>query len=430
VKFFTKGSCRKKSANYSVIVAPKSEYVVRIWALLQAAALLVVIMGYLTWWDQQCDRKDDQKRDQNQKISDLKGRDRHKHNLRRKVWGVMGLVTLIAAAPVYGQSVPRTITTRDLGKIRALGDNFRVVNLENRTLRNLGDQLLLEGNNYKQQGNWRKAIEAWQNSLSYYRAVNDQAAMAQATGYIADAYNQLGSQGMAETNYQRQVSFGNTLGDQNARLHGLNSLSSLAAQKRDVTAAANYAIDAGAIAVAYGQELGLVEVINNSANIAALQGDNNLATQLYSAAISERTDNRNLVGEGYAYLNRGNLHMARADYRSALPDYRNAQTIGRKTRNLQLEAAATDRLIAAWLEVPNYKAIEVLLQQRTGLALGQQDLGTASLAQQYLGDLYASRGNPEKARYAYEQAYDLALQTKDTDAMREIYHKLQSLIAR
>ncbi len=411
-------------ANYWLINVPKSEYVVRIWALLQAAALSVVIMGYLTW-----QRTIDQTF--KPKMPDRKGLPQQRLHL----WLMAGVVSLISYvpsmdAPVAAQSVSRSITTRDLGKIRALGNNFQVINLENRTLRNLGDQFLLEGNNYKQQGNWRKAIEAWQNSLSYYQAVNDQSAMAQATAYIADAYNQLGSQAMAETNYQRQVAFGNTLGDQNARLHGLNSLSSLATQRRNIPAAAAYAINAGAIATAYGQELGLIEVINNSANIAVLQGDNNLATQLYSAAISERTDNRNLVGEGYAYLNRGNLHMAKADYRSALPDYRNAQTIGRKTRDLHLEATATDRLIAAWLEVPDYNAVESLLQQRTGLALGQQDLGTASLAQQYLGDLYASRGNPEKARYAYEQAYDLAVQVKDTNAMREIYYKLQSLVAR
>ena len=397
-------------------------------------------MGYVTWHDQKLDQT---KRDQ--EGGDLHGHDRQWLKFLwaviRKItshhqpqhWFILGILGLISCAPsASGQSLsPNTsLSSRDLGKIRTLGSNFQIINLENRTLRNLGDQFLLEGNSYKQQGNWRKAIEAWQNSLSYYRAVNDQSAMAQATAYIADAYNQLGSQSMAESNYQRQVAFGNTLGDQNARLHGLNSLSSLAVQRRDPRTAANYAISAGAIATAYGQELGLIEVINNSANIAALQGDNYLASQLYTAAINERTDNRNLVGEGYAYLNRGNLYMAKADYRRALPDYRNAQSIGRKTRDLNLEATATDRLIAAWLEVPNYNAVEALLQERTGLALGQQDIGTASLAQQYLGDLYASRGNPEKARYAYEQAYDLAAQIKDSDAMREIYHKLQRLTAR
>ncbi|MFM7887834.1 MAG: hypothetical protein ACKPCM_14340 [Pseudanabaena sp.] len=90
---------------------------------------------------------------------------------------------------------------------------------------------------------------------------------------------------------------------------------------------------------------------------------------------------------------------------------------------------SSDRLIAAYLEIPNFYRVEDLLQNRSSLALVMGDQETASVIQRYLGDLYISFGNIPKARAAYQESYDFAAMLGDNTSLslREAYYKLQEL---
>jgi tetratricopeptide (TPR) repeat protein len=122
--------------------------------------------------------------------------------------------------------------------------------------------------------------------------------------------------------------------------------------------------------------------------------------------------------------------MALDDYKSAIKDYSMALTIARQSRNYPLMSVASDRLVAAYLEVPNFGRIEELLQNRSSLALVIGDRETAAIVQRYLGDLYLSFGNLPKARAAYQESYDFAAKLEEgasSLALREAYYKLRAL---
>ncbi|MCY7334451.1 MAG: hypothetical protein LH649_17740, partial [Pseudanabaena sp. CAN_BIN31] len=117
------------------------------------------------------------------------------------------------------------------------------------------------------------------------------------------------------------------------------------------------------------------------------------------------------------------------NYKAAIADYGMALTIARQYRNYELMSVASDRLIAAYLEVPNFYRIEDLLQNRSSLALVMGDRETAAIVQRYLGDLYLSFGNLPKARAAYQESYDFAAMLEEGSSLpfREAYYKLQAL---
>jgi len=138
---------------------------------------------------------------------------------------------------------------------------------------------------------------------------------------------------------------------------------------------------------------------------------------------------REAIGEGYTYINSGDSLMTVENYKAAIIDYGMALTIARQYRNYKLMSVASDRIIAAYLEVPNFYRIEELLQNRSSLALVMGDQETASRVQRYLGDLYLSFGNLPKARAAYQESYDFAAMLEDNTSLplREAYYKLQAL---
>ncbi|MFN9859174.1 MAG: hypothetical protein ACK556_13930, partial [Pseudanabaena sp.] len=131
----------------------------------------------------------------------------------------------------------------------------------------------------------------------------------------------------------------------------------------------------------------------------------------------------------YTYINSGDSLMALENYKTAITNYGMALAIARQYRNYKLMSVASDRIIAAYLEVPNFYRIEELLQNRSSLALVMGDPETASIVQRYLGDLYLSLGNLPKARAAYQESYDFAAMLRNNTSLhlREAYYKLQEL---
>ena len=303
-----------------------------------------------------------------------------------------------------------------------------IVNPENRTVRDEADRLLDFGNTQLKNGKHREAIKTWLYAISYYRHVNDQAAISYTLGRMREAYLIIGANTAAEETMQERLTYANTLKETGTIIQESNNIASLEIGKGNLARAATLSNQALQLSQEYQQPLGTAIALNNQGLIAGRYGNHLAAIKLYYQSLKEHPIRKSL-GIGYTYTNSGDSLMALGNYKSAIKDYEQALTIATKNRNFALMSSVSDRLIAAYLEIPNFKRIEQLLQNRSSLALVMGDRETAANVQRYLGDLYLSWGNVAKARLAYQESYDFAAMLEDTASLplREAYFKLQAL---
>jgi tetratricopeptide (TPR) repeat protein len=302
------------------------------------------------------------------------------------------------------------------------------VNPENRAIRDKADRLLVLGYDQLKDGKTREAIKTWLYAIGYYRRVNDQSAISYTLARVSDAYEMLGGVNAAQDATRERLGYANTLKDNGAKLEGSNNLVSFEIAQNKLESAAKLNRSTLDLAIKNDQGLNTAIALNNSGIIAGRYGNHLAAIKLYYAAIAKNPI-REAIGEGYIYINSGDSLTALDNYKAAHEDYSIALTIARQYRNYPLMAVASDRLIATYLEVPNFYRIEDLLQNRSSLALVMGDRETAAIVQRYLGDLYLSFGNLPKARAAYQESYDFAAMLEDTSnlPLREAYYKLQAL---
>lgn len=302
------------------------------------------------------------------------------------------------------------------------------VNPENRAVRDEADRLLDVGYAQLKDGKPREAIKTWLYAIGYYRRVNDQAAISYTLARVSDAYELLGGANASQDTSRQRIQYANTLKDNGAKLESSNNLVSFEISQNKLESATKLNEQTLDLAIKNEQGLNTAIALNNKGLIAGRYGNQMAAIKHYYASIKQYPI-REEIGEGYVYINSGDSLMALANYKAALSDYGMALTIARQHRNYKLMSVASDRLIAAYLEVPNFYRIEDLLQNRSSLALVMGDWETAAIVQRYLGDLYLSFGNLPKAREAYQESYDFAamLGNDNNLPLREAYYKLQAL---
>ncbi|WP_146048749.1 hypothetical protein [Pseudanabaena sp. BC1403] len=302
------------------------------------------------------------------------------------------------------------------------------VNPANRSVRDEADRLLDLGYGQLKDGKHREAIKTWLYAIGYYRRVNDQSAISYTLARVSDAYEMMGAANAAQDMTRQRIRYANTLKDNGAKLESSNNLVSFEIAQNKLESAAKLNKETLDLAIQNDQGLNTAIALNNKGLIAGRYGDHMAAIKLYYASI-KKYPLREAIGEGYVHVNSGDSLMALDDYKAAIKDYGMALTIARQYRNYPLMAVASDRLIAAYLEVPNFYRIEELLQNRSSLALVMGDRETAAIVQRYLGDLYLSFGNLPKSRAAYQESYDFAAMLEDTSSLqlREAYYKLQTL---
>ncbi|PZV14773.1 MAG: hypothetical protein DCF20_12380 [Pseudanabaena sp.] len=302
------------------------------------------------------------------------------------------------------------------------------VNPANRSVRDEADRLLDLGNGQLKEGKHREAIKTWLYAIGYYRRVNDQSAISYTLARVSDAYEMMGSANAAQETNRQRLRYANTLQDNGAKLESSNNLVSFDIVQNKLESATKLNKPTVDLALQNDQRLNTAIAMNNNGLIAGRYGDHTAAIKHYYASI-KRFPIREAIGEGYVHVNSGDSSMALDDYKTAITSYGMALTIARQYRNYPLMAVASDRLIAAYLEVPNFYRIEELLQNRSSLALVMGDHETAAIMQRYLGDLYLSFGNLPKSRAAYQESYDFAAMLEDTSSLplQEAYYKLQAL---
>ena len=274
---------------------------------------------------------------------------------KRQKMSVANIGATILAALVGGIVVPMPTQAQQI-----------TVNPENRSVRDEADRLLDRGYDQLKDGKPRDAIKTWLYAIGYYRRVNDQPAIAYTLARVSDAYELMGATEAAQDMTRKRIGYANTLQDNGAKIESSNNLVSFEIGQNKLTSAAKLNKATLELAVQNDQRLNTSLALNSKGLIAGRYGDHLAAIKLYYTSIKNYPI-REVIGEGYVYVNSGDSFMAQDDYKSAIKDYGMALTIARQYRNYALMSVASDRLIAAYLEVPNFYRIEDLLQNRSSL---------------------------------------------------------------
>jgi tetratricopeptide (TPR) repeat protein len=304
---------------------------------------------------------------------------------------------------------------------------LNIINRNNREVRDEGDRLLDLGKYQLDRGRPKQAIASWQQAISLYRIVNDQTAISRTLTMIGDTYQKIGSRIDAEDTFLIRLAYANTLNDPDGKIIALNSLTALALIKDAPATALPINRDALSLSRKYDHLFATGTALYHRGLISARYGDHFNAIKSYYESLPYRVSIRDVTGQAYSLLESGDSYMATDNFKAAITNYGWALTIARQHKDLKLMAIATDRLIAPYLEIPNFYRIEDLLQNRTGIAVALDDLPSAILAQRQLGDLYVTFGNIPKARLAYQESIDYAVKLRDDSAIRESFYRLSAL---
>lgn len=302
-----------------------------------------------------------------------------------------------------------------------------IIDHQNINVRDEADRLFSLGKFQLYQGQPQKAIASWQKAINTYRLVNDQAAIARTLSIMGITYGELGRQDEAGETFRLRLGYANTLNEPLGKLATTNNLATTALQEADRPNAENYNRNGLKLSRQYEHHQGTAIALNTSAQLATKRGDYLRAIKIYYQSLPYRYPIRDLKGEAYTYLLRGDNFMALQEYKKAIQDYGLALLLSKQTQDSKLLALATDRLVAPYLELPNYYRVEELLKQKIELATQANDLASALVAQQQLGDLYVSLNRLDKAQLAYEQSLEIAAKLRDRLAIQESYLRLQTL---
>ncbi len=327
----------------------------------------------------------------------------------------LGLMGLVVAANICTAVLPNSV----FGQV--------IIDRQNIDVRDEADRLFSLGKFQLQQGQPQKAIASWQKAINTYRLVNDQAAIARTLSIMGITYGELGMQDEAKETFKLRLGYANTLDEPLGKIATTNNLATTALQEADRPNAEDYNRNALKLSRQYDNHQGTAIALNTSAQLATKRGDYLRAIKTYYQSLPYRYPIRDLKGEAYTYLLRGDNFMALQEYKNAIQDYGLALVLGKQTQDVKLLALATDRLVAPYLELPNYYRVEDLLKQKVQLAIQANDLASAVVAQQQLGDLYVSLNRREQAQLAYEQSLEIAAKLKDRLAIQESYLRLQTL---
>ena len=309
------------------------------------------------------------------------------------------------------------------------------------------------GNAYHSLGDYRKAIELFQQSLSIIKEIGDKDSEGKTYSNLASTYKCLGDYKEAIEFHQQSVSIAKEIGDKGLEGTEYTNLGIAYRCLRDYKNAIESYQQSLSIAKEIGKKgsegaaytrLGsaykcvgdyqkAIEFHEQSLSIAKEIGDKSLEGEAYSnlgiayrclgdyhkaiefnqqslSIVKETGDKRS---EGAAYTNLGNAYYSLGDYQKAVGFFQRSLSIAEEIGEEGLEGAAYANLGNACNSLGDYeKAIE-LNQQSLSIAKKIGDKSTESKACTSLGSAYHRLGNYQKAIEFHQQSLRIAKEVGD-----------------
>ncbi|MBD2328732.1 CHAT domain-containing tetratricopeptide repeat protein [Alkalinema sp. FACHB-956] len=274
-------------------------------------------------------------------------------------------------------------------------------------------QLLQQGIQQFQTGQFEAALQSWQKALTIYRAIKDQQGEGDALGNLGAAYNVMGNYPKAIEYHQQSLAIAQQ--NQSRRSEGniLGNLGNAYLSLGDYPEAIEYYEKSLAIAREIKDKRGEGNFLGNLGIAYNALGNypKAIAYQEQSLAITRQLKDRR--GEGAALGNLSNAYDALGNYPKAIAYQEQSLAIARQLKDPLGEGAALGSLGNAYNALGNYP--KAIAYQEQSLAIAQQlkDPLGASQALGSLGNAYNALGNYPKAIEYHEKSLAIKRALKD-----------------
>jgi tetratricopeptide (TPR) repeat protein len=291
--------------------------------------------------------------------------------------------------------------------------------------------LIRLGNAYRSQGNYVKAIDNYEKSLTITRDIGNRNGEAACIGSLGNAYSSQGNYVKAIDNYEKSLTITRDIDDRNGEATCLTNLgAAYSAQGNYVKAIDNYEKSL-TIRRDIGDHNGRVNCLINLAAVYCAQEDYVAAIDYYERLLPITRDISDRNGEAACLTNLGAAYSAQGDYVKAIDYYKKSLTITRAIGDPKVKVACLINLGNAYYSQRDYaKAIDyyekslrikLTIGDRNGAANSWFNLG---LALSNVNRVPDAMGAYRNARQLYS---DMGLEAKVQDCDEALHHLSSAL---
>jgi tetratricopeptide (TPR) repeat protein len=307
--------------------------------------------------------------------------------------------------------------------------NIQPYNATQGPARDVADRWLQVGREQLAEGDYERAIAAWQEAAAIYEALGDNEAAGQAYSAIGATYAQLGDYIQAEQAIRRRIAAARDSNNSIGASYGLNNLGTLYLNRGRLEPAQELFAEALQLAQAADDRRTIGLSLSNLALVAVQVNDFDTAVEFLEAATNYRYLAGDYIGEANSSNTLGDVYVALGRDSNAIGAYRIALRAGADADDRALQLRALDGLLGIYFEREDWRAVRDYLNRRAALTL-EDDVALdsqAAVTLRWLGDYSLAQGQAATAKGFYSQALGVARSFDNTPLETELTNRILRL---
>ena len=273
-------------------------------------------------------------------------------------------------------------------------------------------------------GNYKKAIEFHQQSLSIAKEIGNKGSEGGAYTNLGIAYGSLGEYKKATELHQQALSIAKEIGDKVLEHKAYTNLGAACVSLGDYEKAIEFNQQALSIAKEIGDKGSEGKAYTNLGIACDSLGDYEKGIEFHQQSLSIAKEIGNKLSEGNVYISLSKAHHCFGDYKKVIKFNQQALSIAKEIGNKGLEGNAYENLGCAYNSLGYYKEAIEFHQQSLSIAKETASKETEGKVNINFGIAYGCLGNYKKAIEFNEQALSIAKEIGNKDTEGKAYANL------
>ena len=277
------------------------------------------------------------------------------------------------------------------------------------------------GNAYYYLGDYRKAIEFHQQSLSIAKEIGKKGSEGGAYTGLGNAYHSLGDYSKAIEFHQQSLSIAKEIGNKGAEGAAYSDLGIAYDCLRDYKKAIEFHQQSLSIAKEIGHKDTEGKAYTNLGSAYYSLGDYKKAIEFHQQSLSIAKEIGNKGSEGKAYTNLGTAYDCLGDYKKAIEFHQQSLSVAKEIGDKDTEGAAYTNVGIAYGCLGDYKKAIEFHQQSLSIAKEIGNKGSEGKAYTNIGTAYGSLGDYKKATDFHQQSLSIAKEIGNKGSQGKAY---------
>ena len=262
-------------------------------------------------------------------------------------------------------------------------------------------------------GDYKKAIEFHQQSLSIAKEIGNKGAEGAAYSDLGIAYDRLRDYKKAIEFHQQSLSIAKEIENKGTEGTAYNNLGTAYGCLGDHKKAIEFNQQSLSIAKEIGNKGTEGIAYNNLGTAYGCLGDHKKAIEFNQQSLSIAKEIGDKGSEGKAYNNLGNAYYSLSDYKKAIEFHQQSLTIAKEIGDKGSEDKAYSGVGSAYHSLGDYKKAIEFCQKSLSIAKEIEDKGSEGTSYGNLGCAYKSLGDYKKAIEFHQQSLSIAKEIGD-----------------